>query len=426
LKKLLIISPYFPPSNTADMQRVRMSLPYFSSYGWEAEVIMVGERYTDLQKDPLLLRSIPPGIKIHTVKAFPKIRSGKAGMGSLAWRCLWHYRRKVNELLKSGSYDLIFFSTTQFPVCVLGAYWKKHFGIPYVIDMQDPWSASAGRQKPNQGRSLKRLLNDRLHGILEPVAIKNTSGLISVSAAYIEVLKTAYPSIARVPAATIPFGAFAPDLGIAVAQTAAFPALLDKDRINLVYIGRGGADMHDAIIPLFRAIRKGLDSDPARFSQLKIYFIGTSYAPAGKGEATILPLAGRFKVSGNVVELTDRISYYHALATLQQADALFIPGSDDPAYSASKDYPYLLTNKPLLAITHPQSPLVPILAAYGSCYTYSFNDGGAEEATGRFLVRLLNGQLPVPRYDSAAIQQYAAETLTGLQCALFEQALIYQ
>jgi hypothetical protein len=72
LKKLLIISPYFPPVNAADMQRVRMSLPYFASFGWEAEVVMVNEDYTDIVKDDLLLQSIPPGIKIYKVKALKK------------------------------------------------------------------------------------------------------------------------------------------------------------------------------------------------------------------------------------------------------------------------------------------------------------------------------------------------------------------
>ena len=33
MKRLLIISPNFPPLNAADMQRVRMSLPYFKDFG---------------------------------------------------------------------------------------------------------------------------------------------------------------------------------------------------------------------------------------------------------------------------------------------------------------------------------------------------------------------------------------------------------
>jgi hypothetical protein len=92
MKRLLIISPYFPPINAADMQRVRMSLPYFQELGWEVEVVTVDERYTDLPRDEFLLQSLPGGIKVHRVKALDKRWTSKLGLGSLALRSLWFYR----------------------------------------------------------------------------------------------------------------------------------------------------------------------------------------------------------------------------------------------------------------------------------------------------------------------------------------------
>src|ERR1700755_1044011 len=98
------------------MQRVRMSLPYFANNGWNVEVVMVDEQYVDMGIDPLLLQSIPGDIKIHKVKALNKRWTSKLGLGSIALRSLWFYRRKVNRLLRDGKFDLIYFSTTQFPV----------------------------------------------------------------------------------------------------------------------------------------------------------------------------------------------------------------------------------------------------------------------------------------------------------------------
>ena len=92
------------------------------------------------------------GIKIHQVKAFNKKWTSKFGLGSIALRSLWFYRKKVNQLLKKGHFDLIYFSTTQFPVCILGASWKKRFQIPYVIDMQDPWFSDYYENKPKEQR----------------------------------------------------------------------------------------------------------------------------------------------------------------------------------------------------------------------------------------------------------------------------------
>ncbi|MBB6110919.1 Glycosyltransferase Family 4 [Mucilaginibacter lappiensis] len=405
------------------MQRIRMSLPYFVDEGWNVEVVMVDERYADIQIDPLLLQSIPKDIPIHRVKALNKQWTSKLGLGSIALRSLWFYRRKVNRLLKDGKFDLIYFSTTQFPVCILGTYWKKKFGIPYVIDMQDPWHSDYYQNKPREQRPPKYFFSYRLNKYLEPIAIKNADGLISVSEDYIDVLKNKYPVIKNRPSAVITFGAFEPDISIARENQTEFVNLLDARFINIVYTGRGGADMHQAITPVFEALKKGLtDKGDAFFSRLKFYFIGTSYAPAGQGKPTILPLAQQYGVADYVVEITDRISYYHTLLTLQQANALFIPGSDDPQYTASKIYPYLLTPKPLLAIFNGKSSAIPILKSYGVKHVYDY-EKVTEININEFLSQLHNGNPEPPLYDQETISKYSAQQMTVNQCRLFNQVL---
>ncbi|MEZ2334125.1 glycosyltransferase [Mucilaginibacter sp. RCC_168] len=423
MKNLLIISPYFPPVNAADMQRVRMSLPYFASNGWSVEVVMVDEHYTDIQIDPLLLQSIPSDIKIHKVKALNKRWTSKLGLGSIALRSLWFYRHKVNRLLKDGKFDLIYFSTTQFPVCILGAYWKKKFGIPYVIDMQDPWHSDYYQDKPRAQQPSKYWFSYRLNKFLEPIAIKNADGVISVSEGYIDDLKSRYPVIKNIPSAVITFGAFEPDLSIARENQTRFANLLDVRFINIVYTGRGGTDMHQAIIPVFEALKKGLsDRENTFYSRLKFYFIGTSYAPAGEGKPSILPLAQQYGVADHVVEITDRLSYYHTLLTLQQANGLFILGSDNPQYTASKIYPYLLTQKPLLAVFNKKSSAIPILREYGVKHVYDY-----ESVTGiniNDFFSQLNNHDPEPAlYDQKAIKKYSAKQMTVNQCRLFNQVL---
>lgn len=421
-KRLLIISPYFPPSNAADMQRVRMSLPYFAQFGWDAEVVTVAPEYSDMPKDELLLQSIPGDIPIHEVKAVNKSLTAKFGLGSIALRSLRSYRQKVNRLLSQKHFDLVYFSTTQFPVCILGAYWKRKFNVPYVIDMQDPWHSDYYRDKPKNQRPPKYWFSYRLNKYLEPKAMRHADGLISVSESYITTLKTRYPGIKNIPAKTITFGAFEPDMLIAENNKDAFEPLLNKAFVNIVYIGRGGTDMHKAIRPLFKTLKDGLEAEHELFSKVKLYFIGTSYAPAGLGQPTILPLAREFGIEKQVVEFTDRVSYYHTLTTLQQADALFIPGSDDPKYTASKIYPYLLTQKPLLAIFNPQSSAISILKEYGAKYVYSY-ESDHEAGISNFLKQVVNGTLSHTEYNAAAIAKYAAENMAEAQCLLFDMVL---
>ena len=424
-KKVLIISPYFPPSNTADMQRIRTSLPYFEAFGWDATLVVVDEKYSDTVKDDLLTLSISSSITIHKVKALNKKVTGKLGLGSMALRSLPYYRKTVNHLLATEKFDLIYFSTTQFMITVLGAYWKKRFGIPYVIDMQDPWYSTHYKQKPKNQRPSKYHLAYALHRYLEPIAIKNADGLISVSANYIQDLRERYPVITQTPNATITFGAFEPDNEIATAHEGNFISLLNPEFINIVYVGRGGTDMHKALMPVFEALKKGMLSEPELFNKLKFYFIGTSYAPAGTGAATILPLARQYGVESNVIEITDRVSYYHTLLTLQQADALLIIGAEDPKYTASKIYPYLLTKKPLVALFNEQSNSVAALnecAANTLLLTFGQQTTSLAEPLYKQFTEWANGRFK-PVVLLPGFENYSAKALTGKQTELFNQAL---
>ena len=424
--KVLIISPYFPPSNAADMHRVRMSLPYFGEFGWDVEVVTVDPEYSDLVKDELLMQSIPSDIKIHQVKAFDKKWTSKFGLGSLALRSLWFYKKMVNQLLSENKFDLIYFSTTQFPICILGVYWKRKFGIPYVIDMQDPWHSEYYRDRPRHQRPPKYWFSYHFNKYLEPIAMKRVDGLIAVSNKYIIDLKNRYKEIKGVPAAAIPFGVFSRDMEIAQQNHSHFKNLLDPNYINVVYIGRGGADMYNATSMLFEAIKTGMTNEPDIFGALKFYFIGTSYAPAGTGEETIMPLAKEFGVENSVIELTDRVSYYHTLAVLQNADALFIPGSDSPGYSPSKIYPYLLTHKPLIAIFKRTSNVVDmILECTSSVNLHTFPDDDVQSKSVYITLRNWGMKLLLPVALTDGFNHYHAKNLTRLQTELFACAIRY-
>jgi hypothetical protein len=402
------------------MQRVRMSLPYFKDYGWEAEVVAVDPACIDLAQDELLTEAIPSDIKIHWVKAMGKKWTSKFGFGSISYRSYFFINRKVNELLAQQHFDLIYFSTTQFQVCTLGAYWKKKFGVPYVIDMQDPWHSEYYRDKPKNQQPPKYWLSYRFNKFLEARAMKEADGLISVSQQYIDTLKMRYPELKSVPSSTITFGAFEPDLRIAAANGGRFEALLNPSTKNIVYIGRGGKDMYSAIKPVFEAVKAALMQDAELPKKLRFYFIGTSYAPSGQGRPTILPLAKEYGIEQMIIELTDRIGYYHTLNTLQQASALFIPGSDDPSYTASKIYPYLLTCKPLLSIFNAQSPAIGVLEELGvkNAYSYDETDGLPAKITD-FLCHVIAETIAPDQYNPKAIEKYSAQTMTKRQCDLF-------
>ena len=419
LKKLLIISPHFPPINAADMHRVRQSVWHFEDYGWKPTVVSVHEAYVEGVEEPLLLKSLPIGLKTIKVKAFLSKWTRKIGLGALALRSLYFYFKEVNTILKKESFNLIYFSTTQFPVLILGRYWKWKYKIPYIIDMQDPWHSSYYQDKPKSERPKKYWFSYHLNKILEPIAMNGCDGLISVSKAYIVELQKRYPNLLNKPSSVITFGAFEKDMELAKTDTSE-RYLQDKNLKNILYVGRGGFDMQSAITLIFQAFKSGLTENPEIYSQFRFVFIGTSYAPKGQGKKTIEPIAERIGLVNYVEEYTDRVPYYEGLSLLQKADLLFIPGSDDPAYTASKLYPYILSNKPMVSIFHTSSSAINILRETKSGVVCTLNEE-IEDIYKKFdsLLKSVNENTFHSQTEWNAFEKYGAREMTKRQVDLF-------
>ncbi len=402
------------------MHRVRQSVPYLKNYGWNPIVVCVDEKYVEGAKDERLLSSLPANLSIIKIKAFSSIWTRKIGLGALALRSLFFYFFAVNKLIKSKKIDLIYFSTTCFPVLILGNLWRWYYKIPYVIDMQDPWYSTYYIDKPKNERPKKYWFSYYLNKFLEPIAMKSCSGLISVSDSYIKQLHERYPDLRTKVNATITFGAFDKDLEISKNLNISDELLFKPEYKYILYVGRGGFDMQPALTTFFKAFKLGLTEDPVLFNKFRLLFIGTSYAPNGKGVKTILPVADKNGILDYVEENTDRVPYFEGLALLQKASLLFIPGSNDPGYTASKLYPYILTKKPIFGIFHKESSAKSILEETNSGIVHTLEDSELDVLNSLYI--LLN-----KTYDNTysnntdwnIFKKYSAEEMTKKQVSVF-------
>jgi hypothetical protein len=66
--------------------------------------------------------------------------------------------------------------------------------------------------------------------------------------------------------------------------------------------------------------------------------------------------------------------YFSTLNILKLADVLFVPGSIDVGYTASKIYPYVLSNKPMISIFNENSSVVDVLKACTESSVISFSN----------------------------------------------------
>jgi len=122
IKRVLIVSPHFPPINAPDHQRIRTALPFLEEYGWKAAVLAVHAKYVEGVEDSLLEKTFPATTRIVRTRALSVRLTRLFGVGSVALRALPFLWMAGNKLLRNErTFDLIFFSTTMFPVLILEA-----------------------------------------------------------------------------------------------------------------------------------------------------------------------------------------------------------------------------------------------------------------------------------------------------------------
>lgn len=424
MKTVLCISPNFPPVNAPDMQRLRQSVAYFEEFDWKPVIFCVKPAYIENSQDKLLLNSIPVDIEIHKVNAFSTAWTRKLGLGNLGFRSWLQYCRAVDQYLKHNKVDLVYFSTTVFTLMSLGLHWKKKFGVPFIVDLQDPWRNDYYLDVPRKNRPKKFWFDYFQKKYLEAKTMPQTGGIVAVSDGYIDSMKTRYPNLKNLKCLTLPFSALELDFEIAKSQDS---VSLNPEMINIVYIGRGGRDMELSLSALFFAFKKGLDNNLKDFGKIRFNFFGTSYAADGLGEKTILPIAKKYSVETYVTEITDRVPFYKSLRTLEQADILCIPGSIDSNYTASKIFPYILAKKPLIAVFNRNSSVVDILKKTNGGEIVTFSEDSNVDTLSNNVLKVLKeivDKVPfIPSVNIDAFDAYSAREMTKQQCSYFDTVL---
>ena len=432
MRRVLIVSPHFPPLNAPDHQRVRMSLPHYAACGWEPVVLCVArDRQVGVMEEDLSA-TVPAGLRVVEVPAWPVRWTRLLGVRNTGLRCWLPMLIAGLKLLRDERFDLVFFSTTQFFTFTLGRIWRRLRGVPYVFDMQDPWRTDyyerPGSRRPPGGWKYRfaRLVAWTLEGW----SFRRVAGVMSVSPDYLSDLGDRYPHLNRVPTATIRFGASAEDL-IAARRHAISGGRFSREsnEVHVVYTGASGPVTPHALTVLFDAIRAFRERRPDASARLRLHFLGTSYVPPGHGRPSVLPLATQLGVADLVTEIPHRLGHLECLRIQEEADVLLLPGSSDPAYSPSKTYPYFLTGRPILGLVFAGSVLESLLAELGGAYLVRFTEHGPKEdahaAIGRFLEAALEGraaEMIAPREEERFAREYLAASLTARQAELFARA----
>ena len=337
----------------ADMQRARALAWELPALGWDVEILTPAP--SEVRPDaiePDASGFFANDTPVHEVRAWlsPLFRPFTSRTGS--WRMLLPMFWRGRSLLASGRFDLVYFSTTAFILVACGGSWQRRFGVPYVIDFQDPWLLPAG---PYRSRGWKARLSAWLDPYLEKTAVRNAAGLIAVSDAYVAALTLRYPRLA--PAwleagrhAVIPFAADERDL-IEAAKRSGSAIAAKGDELALHYVG-AGPTMHRSFSLVCQALARLRSCGDTLAGRVRIRLFGTGTPGQHDRKPVLKHLANAAGIGDLVEEQPQRVSYRRSLELILESSGLLVLGVDDAGYVPSKLFGYALSGKPLLASLH--------------------------------------------------------------------------
>ena len=437
MKRILIITPHYPPSNLAAVHRSRLFAQHLPALVWEPVILTVDEKYYEEKLDWELYKLIPASQRIVKVNA---LKVGKPRLiGDIGLRAFFQLRKRALEIIKSEKIDFIYIPIPSFYTALLGPYLHKKTGIKYGIDYIDPWV----HQFPGSEQIFSRhWFSTQLARLLEPIAVKHASLITGVSEGYYLPVLDRNPHLKNnVITAAMPYGGEEGDhefirktldtrremLGNTSSTPSTPSTSSTPSTFKFVYAGALLPKAYKPLEKIFEALASLQPLQPLQPPQplqpLQLQFIGTL--------GTIKPLAEKHGLFGKTVfEHPNRMPYLDVLEELETADGIFILGSTEPHYTPSKVYQAVLSGKPILAVLHEQSSAVKVLKESNAGIVVTMNgEEDIDSLPTRFLEGLKQFQdfqqsFNPNKINKAAFEQYSAKAVTGVCVEAIEKAIL--
>ncbi|MGN1211059.1 MAG: glycosyltransferase [Candidatus Cryptobacteroides sp.] len=378
MKRVLVISYYWPPSGGSGVQRWVKFSKYLPSQGWQP-VVYTPENPELTARDESLAADVSPETEIvrrpilepygiwHAIRGARKggesgkegaktevnpINAGKKSFGQRVamWirgnlfipdpRCLWVNPsvRFLKKYLKEHPVDIIVSTGPPHSMHLIARKLSHATGLPWVADFRDPWTRMFYFKHLHLGKfALKK------HIKLEKDVLDGATRVIAVS----PLVKKEFEQMTSTPVELITNGFDESDIECAPKD--------DNGFFNITHTGLFASDGNPDV--LWKVLSDLCASDAAFSRKLRIRLVGKtdrdiidSIRDAGLGEC-----------------LTDLGYRPHAEAVKEQKNAslLILPLRKEPEYKATlpgKLFEYLASGRPILGIGQKDGAMAAIVA----------------------------------------------------------------
>ena len=419
MKRCLIISPHFPPSTLAGVHRARHLAKHLPHHGWDPEVICIDPKQHVEMLDPELARLVPDSVKIVQAGALPIALTRPFGLvGEIGLRGFFHLRASIARSINDKRPEAILITGSPFYPMLLAGWIKRTWGIPVVLDFQDPWVSNEGASR---ARWSKGWFSYRLAVALEPLAVRGASWITSVSDRQNQEMASRYPDLDLSRMSAIVIGGDPEDFSFLRDQA---PKISETGNFTFSYVGTAMPRSTSLLVTLFGGLAELRRRDPAIARQISFRFVGTSNQSSELSNYRVMPLAEAAGVADLVAEQPGRVPYLDALRILATSDATMMIGSDEPHYTASKIYPCLMAARPFISIFHRESSAHRILKEAGGGVALAFEDERELDSlvpcVAQAIETIISGEASLGKIDSTSYVKFTARAIAGRYAEIFE------
>lgn len=437
MKRVLIISYYWPPTGGSGVQRWVKFAKYLPSDGWQP-VIYTPENPEQLAVDESLAAEVPgaaevvktriiepyelykkllrrsghskEAVEVNPVNAQNKSLLQKAAMwvrGNLFRpdpRCLWigPSVRFLKKYLSEHPVDLIVSTGPPQSMHMIGLRLSRETGLPWIADFRDPWT------KIFYFKHLAMTpATERWHKKMEKMVLDEASAVVAVS----PLVQQEFQAMTDTPVELITNGFDECDFSSEPCTQAYGGA---SQEFTITHTGLFAADGNPTV--LWDVLAEKCHADEAFRKLLRIKLIG-------KTDDQILKA---LKDRGLESSLINMGYQTHSVAVEQQrqASVLILPLRKEPEYRAvlpGKLFEYLASQRPILGIGQPDGAMAMIVNETGTGTVIDWNDKeGISQYIEQCWKRHLEGRLSS---DGADLSRFTRRSLTRRMAGLFDKII---
>ena len=425
-RRVVIVSPYFPPSTVAGVHRARILSKHLPKWGWEPVVVCVHEKHHKERLDPELAELVPSNLRVLKVDAWSSSICKPLGLNDVGIRGYSAMKAAVDREIAIWGADLLFITVLPgFPMLMGPSVRRKH-RIPFVLDYQDPWLPQRYLDEPF---GTKRWLAYRIARSVERRVIGQVDAITSVSKGTTDLLRSHYYSgLEEIPFRAIPIGGDADDFEFLRGRERPCP-LIQKFPGDVIvsFVGTILPRAFRTLASVLSSLRQIREMDIRLYERLRLVFVGTTNQPIDGVAKVVMPMANELGVADRIIEVPERIPYLDALNLLVRSDVVLMMGSDEPHYTASKLYPGLLSGRPVLAVYYEGSSVCHIAEAVGGVRLVKFGDARPVETCVEDIAQALIDLCGNPRSagtsDLKMIEPYLGAQIAKEFAAVFDEVV---